>query len=90
MAYCRRHAQWHGELKALLDSPLGDGNEFDRSMIITDKARNFYKEAMRMEDYYRNSMIEIGLAILYHDGYLSDLDLLTLPERLRLKLKNQN
>lgn len=40
-------------------------------MTVTDKSRKFYKEAMRMEDYYRNSMLTIGLANLLHDGYLT-------------------
>lgn len=46
-----RHAQWQQELRELLNKPYSeDGNEFDRSLEITDKARNFYKEAMMMED----------------------------------------
>lgn len=68
----RCHAEWLRELRELLDQPYDEEtNEFDRSMTVTDKSRKFYKEAMRMEDYYRNSMLTIGLANLLHDGYLT-------------------
>ena len=68
----RCHAEWLRELRELLDQPYDEEtNEFDRSMTVTDKSRKFYKEAMRMEDYYRNSMRTIGLANLLHDGYLT-------------------
>lgn len=80
----RRHAQWQQEMRDLLDSPLEEGsNEFDRSMLITAESRKFYKEAMKMEDYYRNSMLIPGLACLYQDGYLTSDDLAELPERLQ-------
>lgn len=40
----RRHAQWQQEFRELLNKPYGeDGNEFDRSLEITEKARKFYK-----------------------------------------------
>lgn len=80
----RRHAEWLRELRELLDQPYDEEtNEFDRSMTITDKARKFYKEAMNMEDYYRNSMLTIGLAKLLHDGYLTTEDIASLPEDLK-------
>jgi hypothetical protein len=85
----RRHAQWQSEMRELLNKPFdGHGNEFDRSMEITYKARQFYKEAMRMEDYYRNSVIIIGLSNLYIDGYIKDEDLTSLPEKVVMKLKS--
>ena len=80
----RRHAEWLRELRELLDQPYDEEtNEFDRSMTVTDKSRKFYKEAMRMEDYYRNSMLTIGLANLLHDGYLTTEDIASLPEDLK-------
>ena len=86
----RRHAEWQNEMRELLNRPLDaeTGNEFDRSMMITDKARKFYKEAMRMEDYYRTSMIAIGLLNLHHDGYLTDEDITALPDDLREWIEN--
>lgn len=84
----KRHAQWQSELREMLDRPFDDeiGNEFDRSMAITDMARKFYKEAMQMEDYYRNSMLIIGLLNLLHDGYITGEDIAILPEDLRERL----
>ena len=86
----RRHAEWQNEMRELLNRPLDaeTDNEFDRSMMITDKARKFYKEAMQMEDYYRTSMLAIGILNLFHDGYLTDKDLNALPDDLREWLEN--
>lgn len=49
----KRHAEWHREILELLDRPFDDEirNEFGKSMILTDKARKFFKEAMWMEDF---------------------------------------
>lgn len=30
-------------------------------MKVTKRSRDYFKEAMRREDYYRNSMIEFGV-----------------------------
>lgn len=82
----RRHAEWQNELRELLDSPfdhISMSNEFDRSMLITDKARKFYKEAMRLEDYYRSSWLDAGVTNLLIDGYLTFEDLSELPDELQ-------
>lgn len=86
----RRHAEWQNEMRELLDRPFDAeiGNEFDRSMMITDKARKFHKEAMQMEDYYRTSMLAIGLLNLFHDGYLTGEDINALPDELRDWIEN--
>lgn len=86
----KRHAEWHSEMRELLDRPFDSamGNEFDRSMMITDKASKFYKEAMQMEDYYRNSMLALGLLNLYNDGYLTAEDINPLPDELRAWIEN--
>ncbi len=76
-----RHAQWQEEMRDLLDKPYNKGeNEYDRNMQITGKSREFYKEAMEMEDYYRGSQMIFGLAQLYHGQYLTDEDLEPLSE----------
>lgn len=86
----RRHAEWQEELKGLIEAPLAkDENEFSRSMQITDKARKFYKEAMHMENYYRNSWIENGIVFLLKDGYLSVEELSSLPEELQAGFKSR-
>ena len=80
----RRHAQWQQELRKLLDKPFAENNnEYDRSMQITAKARKFYKEAMGMEEYYRNSMLLMGLANLYYRHLITDDDLAELSETVR-------
>ena len=79
-----RHAQWQQELRELLDRPFDDNkNEYDRSLQITNEARKFYKEAMEMEDYYRNSMLMIGLANLYYRHLITDDDLAELSEQIK-------
>lgn len=79
-----RHAQWQNELRALLDEPLAeDENEFDRNMKITKESKKFFKEAMRMEDFYRNTFMSTGLAHLYRDGHISSEDFASLPENVR-------
>lgn len=51
----RRHQEWQNEIAALINSPYpDDSNAFDRSMEITKRARDFYKEAMRMEEFFIN------------------------------------
>jgi hypothetical protein len=83
-----RHAQWQNELRMLMDKPLAENeNVFDRNMKITNEAQLFYKEAMRMEDFYRNSQLLIGLAYLYRDGHITVEDLAPLPEKCRKGLE---
>lgn len=86
----KRHSEWHNEMRELLDRPFDSeiGNDFDRSMMLTDKARRFYKEAMQMEDYYRNTMLAIGLLNLYREGYLTCEDITELPDDLRRWIEN--
>lgn len=86
----RRHAEWQNEMRQLLDKPFDSdcGNEFDRSMMITDKARKFYKEAMQMEDFYSNSKLVIGIRYLLQEGYLTIEDIAVLPDELRVWLEN--
>ncbi len=83
-----RHAQWQNELRMLLDKPFGeDGNEFNRSMQITKEVRQFYKEAMRMEEFYRNSQLMNGLSYLYCEEHLTDEDLAFLPKNIADKVR---
>lgn len=83
-----RHAQWQQELRELLNKPYGeDGNKFDRSLEITDKARKFYKEAMMMEDYYSTNNLVSGLACLYRDNHLTTEDIDSLPENISMAIK---
>lgn len=83
----RRHAEWLHEIRQLIDQPYGDDeNEFSRTMKITDKARKFYREAMAMELYYRNSRLYCGLRDLFQAGYLTTADLSQLPSDIKSSL----
>ncbi len=83
-----RHAQWHKEIRELLDKPYGEDNEFDRSMEITKMARDFYKEAMDMENYYSTSNLIIGIAALFRDGHILSEDIDSLPEKVAQDVKH--
>lgn len=80
--------EWLGEIRALIDRPYNDKeNAFDRCMEITKSARDFYKEAMSREDYYRGSWLTMGAANLLHEGYIDKNDVSALNnEELRNRL----
>ena len=82
-----RCEEWLRELRQILDKPYNDDeNSFDRCMEITKASRDFYKEAMGNENYYRNTMLTIGVANHLRDGYISRDDLSSLSEDLRNRL----
>ena len=84
----RRCDQWIQEMKDLLDSDIPESeNVFDRCMEVTKRSRNFFKEAMRREDYYRNTMLLNGAAELLHSGYLTMEDLKPLPEEVQATIR---
>lgn len=72
----------------MLDKPYGEDNEFDRSMEITKMARDFYKEAMDMENYYSTSNLIIGIAALFRDGHILSEDIDSLPEKVAQDVKH--
>ena len=60
------------ETAELINKEYGDGeNAFDRCMEVTKRSRDYFKEAMRREDYYRNSMLLMGVDELLTNGYLA-------------------
>ncbi|MBO4802381.1 MAG: hypothetical protein J5545_11060 [Bacteroidaceae bacterium] len=68
----------------LINKEYGDDeNAFDRCMEVTKRSRDYFKEAMRREDYYRNTMIEIGVESLLIEGYLTEQDFMECREELR-------
>lgn len=83
-----RCEEWLQEMRAMLDKPYdGEENSFDRCMEITKASRNFFKETMRREDCYRNSMLTIGVANLFREGYITKEDIESLSnEELRNRL----
>lgn len=68
----RRCEEWLKETSEMIGKDYGeDENAFDRCMEVTKRSRDYFKEAMRREDYYRNTMIPIGVSTLLSEGYLS-------------------
>jgi len=80
----RRCEEWLAETSALISKEyVDDENAFDRCLEVTKRSRDFFKEAMRREDYYRNTMIELGIENLLFEGYLTDADFVGCREELR-------
>ena len=79
-----RYAEWLKEVDTLLHKPYGeDENEFTRCMELTKKSHNFFKEAMNREDFYRNTQLLSGTAILLSEGYIDEADLEPLSPEIR-------
>lgn len=77
----RRHEEWQKELATIISKPYHtEKNAFDRSMEITKMSKDFFKEAMRLEDYYDTRMIPIGIIALLRNGNLDKEDLSKLSE----------
>ena len=80
--------EWLNETKHLIEMNYdGNENEFDRCMKVTKRSRNFFKEAMRREDYYRNSMMLSGVCRMLTEGYLTLDDLKELSQELQTSIK---
>ena len=79
----RRHAEWQKEIRDMIDRRLKNGdNEFSISMDVTKSSKDFFKEAIKMEDYYRTRWIEFGLRYLYYNHYLTDEEISVLPPEI--------
>ena len=85
----KRYKEWLEEMSELINKPYKDGeeNEFDRCMEVTKASRDFDKEAMTREDYYRNTMLTMGVMNLLADGYLDMQDLEGLRPELRERFR---
>lgn len=71
----RRCEEWLLETKQLIEKSYNDENAFDRCMEVTKRSRNFFKEAMQREEYYKTSQMLTGASVLLAEGYLSEDDL---------------
>ena len=86
----RRCEEWLKETSELISKPYDDDeNAFDRCMEVTKRSRDYYKEAMEREDYYRNTMIELGVYVLLREGYLSFEDLTELRPEVQSDIKQR-
>ena len=85
----RRCEEWLKEMSELINKEYADDeNAFDRCMEVTKRSREYYKEAMGREDYYRNSMMEMGVEILLKEGYLTFADFAECREEVREKIRH--
>ena len=68
----RRSEDWLKETAELINKDYeGEENAFDRCMAVTKRSRDYFKEAMKREDYYRNTMLLTGTSELLTNGYLT-------------------
>lgn len=74
------HQNWQDGIAALIQSPYSeDENAYSRSLEITQRAKDFYKEAMRLENFYDKTLLASGIAMFLADGNLKEEDLNELP-----------
>jgi len=86
----RRCEEWLKDTSELINKEYGDDeNAFDRCMEVTKRSRDYYKEAMEREDYYRNTMIELGVYVLLKEGYLTFDDLSELRPEVQSDIKQR-
>ena len=86
----RRCEEWLKETSELINKEYsGDENAFDRCMEVTKRSRDYFKEAMGREDYYRNTMIELGVYVLLREGYLTFDDLSELRPEVQSDIKQR-
>jgi len=68
----RRCEEWLKETSDLINKEYDeDENAFDRCMEVTKRSRDYFKEAMKREGYYRNTMMLSGAGVLLAEGYLA-------------------
>jgi len=86
----RRCEEWLKETSELINKEYGDDeNAFDRCMEVTKRSRDYYKEAIERENYYRNTMIELGVYVLLKEGYLTFDDLSELRPEVQSDIKQR-
>ena len=84
----RRCEEWLKETKTLIEKDYdSDENAFDRCMEVTKRSRDYFKEAMRREDYYRNTMMLSGTGVLLAEGYLTMDDLADLRPEVQAAIR---
>ena len=84
----RRCEEWLKETSELINKEYGDDeNAFDRCMEVTKRSRDYYKEAMEREDYYRNTMMLSGTGVLLAEGYLTLEDIKDCREEVQTSIK---
>lgn len=87
----RLHENWQKELAKLLARPFVEGKEnaYDRSMEITKMARDWFKEANSMENWYSKDFIVLYISMLYRQGTLSETDIASLSDEIKDEIRRQ-
>lgn len=86
----KRCKEWLEQTDNLINKELDNQeNEFNRCMEITKLSRDFYKEAMIRENYYRTQMMLLGVAELLTDGYISMDDIADCREEIQFAIKQR-
>ena len=67
----RRCEEWLKETADIINKDYGEENAFDRCMEVTKRSRDYHKEVIARENYYRNTMLLPGAAELLSSGYLT-------------------
>lgn len=84
-----RCEEWLKETSNLINKEYGkDENAFDRCMEVTKRSRDYFKEAMRSEEYYRNTMMLSGVGVLLAEGYLAVEDLKDCREEVQAAIRH--
>ena len=84
----RRCEEWLKDTSELINKEYSDDeNAFDRCMEVTKRSRDYFKEAMRREDYYRNTMMLSGAGVLLAEGYLTLEDIKDCREEVQTSIK---
>ena len=80
----KRCKEWLEQTDKFINKELDNQeNEFNRCMEITKRSRDFYKEAMILENYYRTQMMLLGVVELLTDGYISMDDIADCREEIQ-------
>ena len=84
----RRCEEWLKETSEMINKEYGDDeNAFDRRMEVTKRSRDYYKEAMEREDYYRNTMMLSGTGVLLAEGYFTLEDIKVCREEVQTSIR---
>ena len=65
--------KWLDETVRIIQEPYveGEENPWDRSLVITKRSRNYFKDTMRREDnFYRDSWLLFSVATLINEDNL--------------------
>lgn len=79
-----RYREWLDELDTLIHKPYSEEEyKFDRCMEITKKSRDFFKETMTRESFYRNTQPMCRASILLHEKDIEEKDLDPLSDEIK-------